>query len=907
MKTLELKPHTIIMTIGPSNCGKSYFCEKFLNPFLESHKISFKYFSSDKIRQQLLGEEFHKHHPKMMSVSKQAFNLLDSGVDNYTQYPINTQVVIVDATHLSKIGRQNIINISKKNNYSLIGLVFNYKNENDYFKHVTDQLDKRVIFDMVKTLKNSTIKELEKTDFETIFTIDSLNFDTIPLSYEDKQNSFKMPSYERVCYIGDIHGCLDEFKQLLLDDKGIGEQDGLLFISDDSKYIRHVLVGDYIDKGPKIKETIEFLYANRTHFDIVRGNHEYWVYQYLNGHLKKSDETEKLIEQWFDTVKILEDDQALREKFFTLFHSSYDFIINDHAIITHAPCENKYLGKSDKISLKKQRNLRYPKLEDYENEEKYLNAKEEQFAFLLKDADYIYPFHLFGHTMLKEVYLNKNKVCLDTGCVVGGYLSSALWTKGRKKLFIKKYPSRQQKTEKLGTYFRTKDNEISLSSLEYDLQKRVKYAAKNKLNFISGTMSPCDKLDGDLESLIWGLNYYKSKGIEGVVLQPKYMGSRCQIRLHKTDVSKCMAFSRQGFEIKETRISSSKTMMQLFQECQKKYADVFEQLQAVEILFDGELLPWNAMGKDLIERDFITISKSLKSEIEFLRETGFDHLWNGLLDKSNAFVVDESIITTFNELKAECKLLNSETDKERLTEIAQKQKELEAPLRKIKDRESVLTVAKEIQSVDQMKLDVDKYEYQVNLFGSDAELEFRGFSILKTVDKNGKENNLISSFPSNRTIFSLLNPDAPYAIVNLLDDLTGIEQCEIHIGNEVIKKTIDEFWGYITKNKEMEGVVIKPNFVYKPDTAPYLKCRNKEYLRITYGQDYDSLDTKKEKLIRTKSIKRKIETSIKEWELGRKLLDIPSSEISIDNKKWIGLIVQLMNEQENEVKLDPRL
>lgn len=874
MKKLELKPYTIVMTIGPSNCGKSYFCENYLLPFLNSHEITNKYFSSDIIRKQLLHVDLHKHDPKMMQVSKQAFSLLDSGVDNYTQYPVNTCVVVVDATHLSAMGRKNIIEIAKKNNYSLVGLLFDYKNHEEYYAHISEGTNRRVIFDMVKTFKEITMKELERDSFASLVKIDSNDFSNIQLSFENHKNNFlHIPALKKVCYVGDIHGCFDEFLQCLLDDKGIAYEDnkGILTISDEAKYTKHILVGDYIDKGPKIKETIELICANLHHFYIVRGNHERWVYQYMKGELKKSVANDELIESWFNTIKLLEVDNELKEKFFYIYEHSYDFVKTDYSIVTHAPCENKYLGKSDNVSLKMQRNIRYPKKEDYPIEEEYLIAKEKTFNFLLTDADGIYPLHIFGHTMLKDVYVNKNKVCLDTGCVAGGYLSVGLWQTGQRKLFIKKYPSRQPKTEVLGSYFRTKDNEISFSSLEPDLQKRVRWAAEHKLNFISGTMSPCDKLGDDLESLKWGLDYYKSKGIKQVILQAKLMGSRCNLLLHKTDITKCAAFSRQGFLIKETRITSTKTMAQLFGELQTKYADLFEVSQSLEILFDGELLPWVAMGKDLIESDFTTIYKSVELENKLLEENGFENLWQVLVNRTNNLEITESTSQFKSSEKAR-----------------------------------VFEVNEEIQSIEQMKVDIAKYKYQVELFGAESELEFHAFSILKVFKKDGTEVNCITSVSSNIATYRLLNKTMPYAIVNFDQPASNI--CELHnFYDEPEEETIDFFWDLITKDRKMEGIVIKPEMAYVPGVAPYIKCRNKEYLRITYGPDYQSLEKKKNKLIRGKSIKRKIETSIKEWELGRKLLDIKKEDISINNKKWVGLIVQLMKEQEGESTLDPRL
>ena len=171
----------------------------------------------------------------------------------------------------------------------------------------------------------------------------------------------------------------------------------------------------------------------------------------------------------------------------------------------------------------------YPKKADFPDDESYLNAREAAFKFLVDDSDTILPYHVFGHTPVPNVYKNKNKICLDTGCATGGYLSCVLFE--GKKVFIKKYKSSQPAEEPIIPYFRTKENDVEFTSLEFDLQRRLKWAAINQLNFISGTMSPCDKKDNDIESLEQGLQYYRSKGVTKLILQGKEMGSRLQVRL----------------------------------------------------------------------------------------------------------------------------------------------------------------------------------------------------------------------------------------------------------------------------------------------------------------------------------------------------------------------------------------
>ncbi len=51
----------------------------------------------------------------------------------------------------------------------------------------------------------------------------------------------------RLFAIGDIHGCFDPFRELVEHRIGIRKEDRL------------VLLGDYIDRGPSIREVIDYI------------------------------------------------------------------------------------------------------------------------------------------------------------------------------------------------------------------------------------------------------------------------------------------------------------------------------------------------------------------------------------------------------------------------------------------------------------------------------------------------------------------------------------------------------------------------------------------------------------------------------------------------------------------------
>ena len=872
---LILKKHSIIITIGPTNCGKSTFIENYLFPKAQKWFKNVHYLSSDTIRRDILNEsEKHKHDSRMLQVSKQAFSILENRLDNLTQYPLNSDIVLLDATNLSNRSRQFIIDIAKKNHYSVSALLFDYKDRNDYFVNAEKaKADKRVVADAVKIFKESTLKEIDRKQFDQIVKVTSLDFKEVKFRKEEIEK--RQPALDHnstFCIISDIHGCLDELIEAILDNRGFKLEDGLLQTIEGEQVHSLISIGDYLDKGPKIVETIEFLYRNRGFFNFVRGNHEVWVYNFLKGKFGSYEKNKELIDNYFNSILLLQDNEELRNKFFELYENySYDFIELPNAILTHAPCQIKHLGKTDSISIKNQKTCMYPKEKDYVNEEDYLNAKEQYLSFLNTEAESNQPFHIFGHIITKDAFSNRNKFGIDTGCYAGGKLTTINFTKNQKRPFIKSYSSKQPLIKELNNFFRTKEKGIDLSSIDRTIYNRLKWAAVNKLNFISGTMSPCDKdfENNSLESLDKGIEYFRSKGVKRLIIQPKYMGSRCNLILSK-NLEECKMFSRNGYEIREDRLnlSDSKSIKDLYKELQLKYKDLFEELNAKRILFDGELLPWNVMGKGLIAKDFILPAKAIFSEINLLKENGFEEAFTKMNNKfQNQEVLSEHEMKIYH---------------------------------------AYLDFKNEFEEISQIEENLNAYNKQLEIFGSEGTLEFKPFAILKVFTHKGEEN-WINSTVSNITMFEKLS-DSPFAILDFDLFPEKVDGNWFKVGSFLEGgNTIEGFWDFITKQKEMEGVVIKPEKAYVPGVAPYMKCRNPEYLRLTYGINYKSLPIKFNKLINRKSIKRKLETSIKEYELGRQLLDIPSSEISLENPKWTSLAYQLMVEQDREKELDPRL
>lgn len=871
--TFEFQPKTIIMMVGPSHCGKSYFSKLLQKSFSERGYKNI-YLSSDEYRQQMIGENLHKHHNDMMEVSKQAFNLLYATLDNYTQYPVNIDFAIVDATNISQEARQPFINIAKKNGYNLVAVTFEYKDNEEYFKYVTEEENKEVISNMVFRFKKE-MKDFIRKDFKTTYKITSRKQieDYKVEVIEQNKEEFKINTFENVIIFGDIHGDYETFIEAIKKTEkfDVNDEEIPFIVPKESFHI--ILVGDYIDKNTdeNVKKTIDFIYKNKEHITIVKGNHERHCYDVLRGVIKRDEAENLLIRDFFNSVLLFDKDEETKEKFQSLYKNSVTFLedFKNRFIITHAPCSISALGKLDSKSLKSMNTIRYPKM-DAENIEGSLEEREKFFQFIKDEAESCNIWHIFGHVALNEVFKYKNKLGIDTGSVYGNYLSFVIFSEHNKKPFISKQKSvMESKGKELYPLFRTKQVDRNIDLFDIDTKRFLKFASKNKINFISGTMSPVNKSENNLEDIMTGIEYYKSNGVDKIILQTKKMGSRCNVYIHKTNVDECYLVTRNGYKISPKMIGMSDESYKMFLiSLQGKYSNVFDELNAEFILFDGELLPWNVLGKGLIEKDFVLPYKLGSFENQYL-------LMNGFHQSIGEIITSENI--------------DNETKRKNLKKVNEA---IEGNI---------------IRAFVSENEDLEKFHKQVQHFGRTYEVDFSAFSILKYRLKGGKEVNMLETNEmSNIEVYKLLGHTV-FAVLDFETNRMYHSYNETNKETEISSEEILKFYNYLTSEPYMEeGVVIKPEKMYQTGIAPYLKARNPEYLRITYGYNY-LMDGKYEELVKGKNIKNKLKTSIYEWELARELLNIDIEEISLQNSKWVSLIANFYKAIEREKELDPRL
>lgn len=870
------------MLVGPTECGKSTFAKQILMPQLkarlqyseDSQTIvhgNVQYLSSDEMRQELLGHDYDKYDQVMLEASSGAFHMLFEKLKTVTSFPIHAPFVIVDTTGLAQEFREQVRAIAKENHYNLDVVLFDYRDRKDYY---ASERSKRIITAHLNKMRKEVLGSLSREGYHQIHKVRAKDFLLSPEGEVQQDGATRVvnsayhieisdiallhstylpPRYNYVI-IGDVHECVSSLVGLL-EKYGYSVVDGKLIPSPQAENSRIVLVGDWIDKGKQTREIVNFLYENKQHFYFVLGNHENFVYKYLQGEIKGVEQ--ELLHSYFDSITVLSEDAELRAKFDHLCEISKPFYTRQGGegasfYVTHAPCHNKYIGKLDSISVKHQRNSRLDRS----------LPTEAQITFVKQQAVSNHPFHIFGHIAAKSAFRIKNKVHVDTGAVHGNKLTAV--EIAHKPFFKSVSCQNEMMQEELPILFEREKNVMVQDLADSDL-RRLAYCSHHAVNFISGTMSPSDKNEetGELESLERGLDYFKSHGVNTVVLQPKYMGSRCNIYLHR-DLESSYAVSRNGYRIKGLDLT------QVYRELLAKFSTFMEEEGLTMMILDGELLPWRAMGAGLIDRQFKTIERGLGTELDFLAQHGFDDALSKLVTEYEASGFKQE------QFKLSKAVLNEKYG----SAAYQTYKHVSEMI----ERHVPVTEQQAAYAV---------YKKQLELYAPNTgetlatELHYKPFSILKFIYQDGSE--ALPAWTTSR-MYSFLSDDE--FVVLHLDDSDSYEKAQ-------------QYFRTLTTTKSMEGVVIKPEHV-RDDVVPYMKVRNEDYLTIVYGYDY-RFSHKYKKLFKQKSIHRKLKTSRSEYNLGQQMLGVKLADINPDNEVYRRIAANLLFEVASEKEIDPRL
>lgn len=388
------------------------------------------------------------------------------------------------------------------------------------------------------------------------------------------------------------------------------------------------------------------------------------------------------------------------------------------------------------------------------------------------------------------------------------------------------------------------------------LKNRIDWFCLNKVNAFSPTISPAPKSmeRNEIESIYEGIRYFYDKGITEIVVERKYMGSYCDIYLHK-NLEDTYFVSRNGHKIDHIDLEAAR------EACRKLHAR-FDWSGLYLMIIQSELMPWSVLGKGLIENEFEGYLNA--------HQNHYQHLRNSDLYQKIALVKESEAYLTYIE------------DKKTLSPAEIREK---YPHHIIRQYDALKTF--KVLDLENYKESIDVYNKQIHHFGVEEDIYFKPFNILKKVYDDGSE--------------EIVNDNLSYREVN--DD----EFLHLPIANEKeLSETTEKVYNWFaTLEQEMEeGIVIKPRCAFARKLPPAFKVRNNQYLTMIYGVDFHQHF---DHYLQKRNVKLKLECSTNDWMLNWEMLKVKYNEINKENYLLKNLVFDRIMGEKTESTLDKRL
>jgi|CXWL01.1.fsa_nt_gi RNA ligase len=343
--------------------------------------------------------------------------------------------IIVDRINHTKEQRKKYIDLAKKAGYvtTIIDItctpdesfhrITNRKSHPTLNKETPNETILKALYMYYSQYEKPENNEADNVNDNTIF-----NPYMLDLTQELKDRKYMI--------IGDIHGCHDETMALL----------------SISNYVDVVIAtGDLVDRGPKIRETLEY-FMNTPHTYSVMGNHEYKLLRYLLGNkVTISKDLQKSIDQL----------TGLNKYDVALYLMSLPKIIKvDNNFVVHAGVDtSKPMSKQENHSLFYARDWT-DKVTSYTN----INI-------------------FYGHNYSPTVNVAPQIYALDGNCVYGNELR-AMVMPSQELLVQKAFETYVEKKEEQLSIVDEFENEVALGNVRKTVKDHlVLYCYTEKCNY----------------------------------------------------------------------------------------------------------------------------------------------------------------------------------------------------------------------------------------------------------------------------------------------------------------------------------------------------------------------------------------------------------------------------------------
>ena len=584
--------------------------------FAAKHFATTEIVSSDQCRA-LVGDD-----ETDQAVTGPAFALLHDIIDKRLEVG---RLTVVDATSVKAEDRKSLVQLARKWDVLVSAIVFDLplsvcleRNAARADRQTPEHSIKR----QHKAMRRST-KWLRKERFNRVYTIGSVaELDAVELKrtklWTDRRNDTGPFDI-----IGDIHGCDEELRNLLLE---LGYDTTVSPIAHPDGR-RVIFLGDLVDRGPGTPEVLDIamsMVEAGTALCIL-GNHENKLGRALAG--RNVTVSHGLAES---LAQIDTRPPEFRQQVADFIDGLVSHYVLDggRLVVAHAGLPERYHGRASgrvrSLALYGDTNgetdeyglpVRYPWADEYRGK-----------------ASVVY-----GHTPVPSAGWVNNTICLDTGSVFGGELTAMRWPEKElvsvpavREHYEPVRPLVEEQLERppllldvndvLGKhYIETKlagrlTIEAERSSAALEVMSR--FATDPRwLVHLPPTMAPVatSKRPDYLEHPDEAFAYFKRMGVSKVVCEEKHMGSRAvlifardskaaQARFGITNDSAGVIVTRTGRPFFPDD-GTTRTLLDGVRSAVDA-AGLWQSLATDWLVIDAEILPWSAKAEELLKRQY---------------------------------------------------------------------------------------------------------------------------------------------------------------------------------------------------------------------------------------------------------------------------------------------------------------
>ncbi len=825
---ITLPELSLVVLIGASGSGKSSFARKHFGPF--------EVVSSDACRGIVSDDENN------LAVSKEAFELLYAILRHRLALG---RLTVVDATNVRPEDRRGLVQVAREYHLLPVAIVFDIPEK---ICHERNQIrpDRNFGPHVIRNQRSAMrrgLRGLKREGFRHVFTFkDVEEIDTAAIERQPLWNNRKQ-AHGPFDIIGDVHGCFDELTELLQQmgytiDAGVSRPDGLPYTVSPPAGRSAVFLGDLVDRGPRISDTLKLVMAMVADGAAwcVPGNHDIKLLRKLQGrNVQVTHGLDRSIEQ------LEQESEAFREGVARFLDSLVSHYVLDDGrlVVAHAGLKQSMQGRG---SGKVREFCLYGETTG-ETDEFGLPVRHNWAAEYKGSAMVVY-----GHTPVPQPEWLNRTINIDTGCVFGGRLTALRYPEGElvsvlaRRIYAE--PARpflkDGETEMAASAQHAVDDLLDLSdvfgkrvvdtrllrnvTIRHEnaaaaLEVMSRFAANPKwLIYLPPTMSPCETSARPdfLEYPEEAFAYYRNQGLPQAVCQRKHMGSRAVVvvcrderavhdRFGIIDDGIGIIYTRTGRRFFED-VELERALLHRVRDAADR-AGLWAELATDWVCLDCELMPWSAKAQELLRGQYAAVGAAGQA----------------------------ALAASVAELEQTARRLDSPMPLREDFKVRQDNIE--------HYRAAYRNYCWPVQSLDDLRL------APFHILASENAAHF---------DKNHLWHMDWSRRLGDADGLVLISTD--YRVVDLTDEASLDDGAR---------------WWLDLTSRGGEGMVVKPmDFIARGSrdlAQPAVKCRGREYLRIIYGPEYTAAQHLER--LRFRGLGRKRGLALREFALGVESLE----------------------------------